>query len=70
MKQTCLTPVYGTETDKQGKKRMSRTHYKLTLPNIISDDLTYEMQFGWPSPKIGPKKTESGIKVQCLDTDY
>jgi len=62
-KQTCLKPVYGL--DKEGRK--TRTHYKIVMPKIITEDLGFEMQFGWPSPKGTPKKTDSGIRVHTLD---
>jgi hypothetical protein len=62
-KQTCLKPVYST--DKEG--RTSRTHFAIKLPEIITDDIGFEMQFGWPAPKHIGKRPESGIKVQHLD---
>ena len=62
-KQTCLKPVYTIGED--GKK--TRSHYEIKLPKIITEDLGFEMQFGWPSPKGNPKQTGSGIKVHTLD---
>ena len=56
-KQTCLIPKY----DKDGQQ----IGYDIKLPKIITDDLGFEMQFGFPSPSK-PSPTSGGIKEQKL----
>tara|TARA_R100000963_G_C4635883_1_gene100009 strand:+ start:514 stop:732 length:219 start_codon:yes stop_codon:yes gene_type:complete len=52
-KQTCLKPIY----EKKGKNKSRRIdRYEFDFPEIITEDLGFEMMFGFPEPKDLPKK--------------
>ena len=53
-KQTCLKPIY----EKKGKNKLRRIdRYEFDFPEIITEDLGFEMHFGFPPPKDLPNKT-------------
>jgi|10_taG_2_1085330.scaffolds.fasta_scaffold17977_6 hypothetical protein len=53
-KQTCLVPVY--EVPKYGKRGLIK-RYDFNFPEILTDDLGFEMHFGFPEPKDIPNNS-------------
>jgi hypothetical protein len=70
-KQTCLKPIYSKP--KTGK-RGAIIRYEFDFPEIIVDDLGFEMQFGFPEPKDFPtvrtKQKEYVLPHGSLQSDY
>ncbi len=57
-RQTCLKPIWGKTP--QGKKgRIDR--YEFDFPEFITEDLGFEMMFGFPTPRDLPNKSEMEV---------
>tara|TARA_R110002051_G_scaffold273067_1_gene333723 strand:+ start:2222 stop:2473 length:252 start_codon:yes stop_codon:yes gene_type:complete len=54
-RQTCLKPVWGKTA--QGKKGRI-DGYKFNFPEFITEDLGFEMMFGFPTPKDLPNPSD------------
>ena len=52
-KQTCLKPIYA-KTENGDRGRIER--YEFDFPEVITEDLGFEMQFGFPAPKDLPSR--------------
>ncbi len=53
--QTCLKPIYDKDTKSKIGRKVLR--YKIVMPEIITEDLGFEMMFGFPYPKPLSNKT-------------
>ena len=59
-KQTCLKPIYAEHKDGKMNKIIER--YEFDFPEFITEDLGFEMQFGFPSPKDLPNKNTAIVE--------
>lgn len=58
-KQTCLKPIYAEHKDGKMNKIIER--YEFDFPEFITEDLGFEMHFGFPAPKDLPNKFQGKV---------
>ena len=54
--QTCLKPIYAKH--EKGKMHKIIERYEFEFPEFITEDLGFEMHFGFPAPKDHPNHSD------------